>query len=396
MRASNFRKHGAKSSNIEPSRAHRCARARYAAPIWLTSLILVPMLLCMGCGSDVSGSQQEGVSTNPTGYAQVVEAEGYEILGGTWEVAAITYEDKIVPISSTEALADMYDTTFLGFSKDGSFEYRRNVYITRGSYIPYEGKDGSFILQGATSSRATIEDGKITETQAEPSSVAYLVVTTEDSENVLGFVEFDTDARSMKAGSSPLYFTKRGTSSSSSDTSETDANVGSSGSVGSSSSDELSYDRGSSSGSSSSSTSYGIGNQKAVQRAQQYLQTMAFSHDGLVEQLEYEGFSHEDATYGADACGADWKEQAALKAKQYLQANSFSERGLVQQLEYEGFSQAEAEYGVSLCGADWMEQAVMKARQYQSFSSMSRSRLIEQLEYEGFTHQQAVYGADNA
>ena len=33
----------------------------------------------------------------------------------------------------------------------------------------------------------------------------------------------------------------------------------------------------------------------ALTMAEQYLNTMAFSHDGLIEQLKYEGFSDEDA-----------------------------------------------------------------------------------------------------
>ena len=51
--------------------------------------------------------------------------------------------------------------------------------------------------------------------------------------------------------------------------------------------------------------------------------------------------------YGADAVGADWKEQAALKAAQYLDFQSFSRSGLIDQLLFEGFTQEEAEYGVS-------------------------------------------------
>ena len=46
------------------------------------------------------------------------------------------------------------------------------------------------------------------------------------------------------------------------------------------------------------------------------------------------------------------------------------------------------------CGADWNEQAAKKAESYLSFTDMSRSRLIDQLEYEGFTSEQAAYGAD--
>lgn len=339
-----------------------------------------------------STSQQDVASNEPTGYAApkettgsvtVEEADGYSVLGGYWEVTAITYEDKVVSLSSSEALADLYDNVFLGFSKDGSFEYRQNVFITRGKYAPVKDMDGYYLLKAEFTSRATIEDGKITETEAETSSKAYLVVTTEDDANLLGFVELDRSTGKPKEGEDPIYFAKSGSGSDS---------AGSSG--GNTSKEQGESSSGSASG--SGVTNHGSGNQKAADRARQYLRTTSFSHDGLVKQLEFEGFSHEDAVYGADVCGADWDEQAVLKAKQYLQTTAFSEKGLIEQLVFEKFTQEQAEYGVSQCGANWMEQAVLKARQYQELSSMSRSRLIDQLEFEGFTHEQAIYGADNA
>lgn len=87
------------------------------------------------------------------------------------------------------------------------------------------------------------------------------------------------------------------------------------------------------------------GQKNALKQAESYLRYSAFSHKGLVEQLEYEGYSHADAVYAADHCGADWNEQAYLSAKSYLEYSSFSYSGLVEQLEYEGFTAAQAEYG---------------------------------------------------
>ena len=92
-------------------------------------------------------------------------------------------------------------------------------------------------------------------------------------------------------------------------------------------------------------------NQKnARQKAAEYLDLSAFSRQGLIEQLEYEGFSKTDAEYGTDAINADWKEQASLKAKEYLEYSSFSRQGLIDQLLYEGFTKKQAEYGVSTTG----------------------------------------------
>jgi hypothetical protein len=93
-----------------------------------------------------------------------------------------------------------------------------------------------------------------------------------------------------------------------------------------------------------------VSQKNAKEMAEQYLNYSAFSRQGLIEQLEYEGFSNIDAEYGADAVNADWMEQAALSAKQYLDSSSFSKQGLIDQLLYEGFTQEEAEYGVSTTG----------------------------------------------
>ena len=94
-----------------------------------------------------------------------------------------------------------------------------------------------------------------------------------------------------------------------------------------------------------SSTSMTSSQRNALTKAESYLKHSAFSYSGLIEQLEYEGYSTEDATYAVDHCGADWKEQAVKKAKSYLKHSSFSESGLIDQLEYEGFTHEQAVYG---------------------------------------------------
>lgn len=130
----------------------------------------------------------------------------------------------------------------------------------------------------------------------------------------------------------------------------------------------------------------------AMAKAKSYLDYTAFSYTGLVEQLEYEKFSHEDAVWAADNCNADWNEQAVLKAKSYIDYSGFSCTGLIEQLEYDGFTTEEATYGADHCGADWNEEAAESAESYLNYSSFSRQGLIDQLLYEGFTQEQAEYG----
>lgn len=93
-----------------------------------------------------------------------------------------------------------------------------------------------------------------------------------------------------------------------------------------------------------------VGQRNALRSASNYLSFMAFSYKGLIEQLEYEGYTTDEATYAANNCGADWFEQAAKSAKQYLSFMSFSRSGLIEQLEYEGFTYKQAVYGAEQNG----------------------------------------------
>lgn len=93
-----------------------------------------------------------------------------------------------------------------------------------------------------------------------------------------------------------------------------------------------------------------LAQQNAIGAARSYLEFTAFSRSGLIGQLEYEGYSTEDATFAVDNITVDWNEQAAKMAQQYLDYSSFSRSGLIDQLVYEGFTNEQAEYGVTAVG----------------------------------------------
>lgn len=93
-----------------------------------------------------------------------------------------------------------------------------------------------------------------------------------------------------------------------------------------------------------------IGERNALKSGKSYLEFMPFSYSGLIEQLEYEKYSKEEAVYAADNCGADWNEQAAKCAENYLEFMPFSKEGLIEQLEYEGFTHEQAVYGAEQNG----------------------------------------------
>ena len=90
----------------------------------------------------------------------------------------------------------------------------------------------------------------------------------------------------------------------------------------------------------------------ALADAKSYLQNLGgFSLKGLVGQVEYDGFSAADATYGATHAGANWNQEAVQDAKSYQQnLGGFSYSGLVGQLEYDGFTPSQAKYGVRATG----------------------------------------------
>jgi hypothetical protein len=141
-----------------------------------------------------------------------------------------------------------------------------------------------------------------------------------------------------------------------------------------------------------SSTSETAVQQEAREVAQSYFESSWFSRSGMIEQLEYEGFSYDDAVYGVDSLGADWFEEAIGMADSYIESSWFSRIGLIEQLEYEGFSSSEAQYGVDSLGIDWYEEAVGMAFDYLDYSDFTYEELVEQLIYEGFSEDEAVYG----
>ena len=92
--------------------------------------------------------------------------------------------------------------------------------------------------------------------------------------------------------------------------------------------------------------------QKALDKANEYVNTLALSHDGLVRQLEYDGYSTDDATYAADNCSTNWNKEAREMAEQYMESTTYTYDAMVQQLEAEGFTRSQAEFGAKAVGLE--------------------------------------------
>lgn len=254
-------------------------------------------------------------------------AVGFESLGGNWVVGGIYYNNKIVDISDNEKLMAIYDAVFLNFYEDGTFLYM-NMYNDRGQYTLQT--NGAFFLKTETVFLYEITSKGIVEKEVDNSSKITYIVSLIDKDTLqLGILDPMTGRE--KAESDPLIFEREGVESSY--ISEHKVSLNNSNSrMGASKKNE--------------STAVSPGMRNALQSAKDYLDAMSFSRKGLIEQLEYEGYSSSEAEYAVEHCGADWNEQACDMARDYLEVMAFSRSSLIEQLEFEGFTHSQAVYGV--------------------------------------------------
>lgn len=254
-------------------------------------------------------------------------AVGFESLGGNWVVGGIYYNNKIVDISDNEQLMAIYDAVFLNFYEDGTFLYM-NMYNDRGRYTLQT--NGTFFLKTETVFLYDITSKGIVEKEVENSSKTTYIVNLLDKDTLqLGILDPMTGKE--KAGSDPLIFEREGVESSFISENKVSLNRSNSG-MSAEKTDE--------------STAVSPGMRNALQSAKDYLDAMSFSRKGLIEQLEYEGYSSSEAEYAVEHCGADWNKQAYDMAKDYLKMMDFSRSSLIEQLEFEGFTHSQAVYGV--------------------------------------------------
>lgn len=89
------------------------------------------------------------------------------------------------------------------------------------------------------------------------------------------------------------------------------------------------------------------------------------------------------------------QENAKGSAESYLDMSGFSKEGLVEQLEFEGYEEKDIVAAMATMKVDWNAEAAQSAEAYLAMTSFSRSGLIEQLRFEGYTAKQAAHGADS-
>ena len=85
-----------------------------------------------------------------------------------------------------------------------------------------------------------------------------------------------------------------------------------------------------------------LAQENALKQAQQYLDYMPFSRQGLIDQMSSEygsGYPVDVATWAVDYLNPDWNAEAVEAAQQYLNSMAFSRDGLYDQLTSEYGSQ---------------------------------------------------------
>lgn len=136
---------------------------------------------------------------------QTESADGFDYFGdGLWKVRGVYIENQYIDIREYDALADLYDSTFLSFNSDGTFSYM-NLFIDEGKYVPYSG-DGNyryFLLKTEHTLKFDSSKGDFVEN--ENGSRKTFIVAILD-ENLIEFCEFDSLTGNAKVNSDPLFF----------------------------------------------------------------------------------------------------------------------------------------------------------------------------------------------
>lgn len=134
----------------------------------------------------------------------------------------------------------------------------------------------------------------------------------------------------------------------------------------------------------------------ALEKALSYLDTsIPFSFKGLVEQLEYEGFSSDASLYAVEQCDVDWDSNAIHAVYDYLDYSPYSYQFLLNYLEFDGFTNEQALNALEYCDIDFKVQAAKAVEEYLKEHNYSQEEMIEELEYDGYTREEISFAMEN-
>ena len=90
--------------------------------------------------------------------------------------------------------------------------------------------------------------------------------------------------------------------------------------------------------------------QNCYDQAMSYLDFMAFSRNGLIQQLQHDGYTDQAISNALDLLEkyyVSWDTEAVKKAQEYMETFSFSQQRLYEQLIHDGFTEEQANYSAS-------------------------------------------------
>lgn len=253
-------------------------------------IAIISVFLLMSCGKsnkDVSVDEVENKTV-----------EGADVLSGLWHVGAIYYKNNIIDIQDVEELEDLYDGVYLTFNKDGSFVYY-NGYIYKGNYTKYgQGEYESYLLKTNALLKHDIEKGELVEQEIETDKrVSYIIILLDEG-NTFEFNEFDSVTGKAKADRDPLIYVKD-ESSEFIDENKTEITKNNEEKKDNNNSKDTNNSGYTKPSLSTDSGNVSSGKRNALERALEYLDYTSFSYSGLIDQLEFEGFTPSQAEYGA-------------------------------------------------------------------------------------------------
>lgn len=169
------------------------------------AIILLLVLSLSACGSAEQPTAPETSATTmpeTTVQTETPAADGFDALGGSWEVGAVYNNGRIIDIKDVPALADLYDTVYLNFRQDGTFTHF-DLWIFDGEYTRSKNKENSFILTRKT--EKVLKDGQLT---AEPYDGTLKHIVTVLDKNTIQLGEYDPITGEAKSSPAPLIFVR--------------------------------------------------------------------------------------------------------------------------------------------------------------------------------------------
>lgn len=136
------------------------------------------------------------------------------------------------------------------------------------------------------------------------------------------------------------------------------------------------------------------GRKTALEQAKTYLSVMNFSYQGLIEQLVDLGYSEVEAIMAADACAANWTQQAIDSANAHVLSGSFSKGAMYHQLAFEGYTEEQILAALQGCEANWNQEALQALQAYLQIAPFAENAMRDQLIFEDFTEDEVTYALE--